>query len=204
MQTSDQLRYTKVAIALHWAIALLIVFNIAFGFFMEDFQPKWKGIVIPMHISSGLTVLALTIVRILWRLTHTPPPFDPSLTAWERTSAHLAHGLLYFIMIAMPLTGWAIISAHEPRPGASIAVWGFIHVPRIWIVEHIDPSVQVQAHDQFVEAHAILGWITLGLLVLHVAAALKHQFFDRHAEFARMGVGDGAQPSPKNAVTEPT
>lgn len=186
---TDAQRYSAVAIALHWAIAALIIFNIAFGFFMEGFKPPLKGIVIPLHISSGMTVLALTVVRIIWRLTHKPPAFTAGMKSWERTAAHLAHGLLYFIMVAMPLTGWAIISAHPPRPGAGPVIWGLFRMPPISAIANIDPATQPAAHDRFVEIHSIGGWLTLGLLVLHVAAALKHQFYDRHAEFARMGIG---------------
>lgn len=188
-QRSEMQRYTTVAIALHWAIAALIIFNLAFGFFMEGFKPPLKGIVVPLHISSGITVLALTVVRIVWRLTHKPPPFSSDLTAWERTAAHAVHGFLYFMMVAMPLTGWSIISAHPPRPGAGPVIWGLFRVPPISAVANIDPSIQVKAHDNFVELHSIGGWIMLALLGLHVAAALKHQFYDRHAEFARMGIG---------------
>jgi cytochrome b561 len=194
-------RYTTVAIVLHWAIAALIVFNLAFGFFMEGFEPALKGIVVPLHISSGITVLGLSVVRLVWRLLHRPPPFSPDLTAWERIAAHAVHGALYFIMIAMPLTGWAIISAHPPRPGAGPVIWGLLHIPPISAVSHIDPTVQPAVHDRFVEIHSIGGWLTLGLLTLHVAAALKHQFYDRHAEFARMGIGASSRER-ENAVTE--
>jgi cytochrome b561 len=96
-------RYTTVAIALHWTIALLILFNLSLGFFMEGFKPQLRAVVVPLHISSGLTVLILTAVRVAWRLTHSPPPFVDGLKRWERTAAHAAHGLIYVLMVLMPL-----------------------------------------------------------------------------------------------------
>ncbi|HTP38411.1 MAG TPA: cytochrome b [Steroidobacteraceae bacterium] len=182
-------RYTTVAIVLHWAIAVLILFNLGFGFFMEGYPPSLKGVIIPMHISSGLTVLALTVLRILWRLAHKPPPFFATLAGWERGAAHGVHFALYLIMIGMPLTGWALISAHPYRPGMGPTIWWLLHVPAISPVAHMEVNAQQAAHESLVQAHSIGGWIAVGLLVLHVGAALKHQFFDREPEFRRMGVG---------------
>lgn len=182
-------RYTLVAIWLHWSIALLIIFNLSLGFFMEGFGQPFRRQFVELHISSGMTVLALSLARIVWRLTHTPPLFSAGTKKWEERTAHVAHSILYFMMIAMPLTGWSIISAHPPKPGAGANVWGLVLVPAIAPVAHIDQSIQKQVHDNLVRAHSIGGWIMIGLLVLHVAAALKHQFHDRQGEFARMGIG---------------
>jgi len=112
-----RLRYTNVAIILHWTIALLILFNLVTGFF-HDFVPK---AVFAFHISSGVTILALTIVRIAWRLTHKPPPYLPMRT-WEKQLANIVHFLLYCAMLASPLTGWAMISAHADKPPAAAAI----------------------------------------------------------------------------------
>jgi cytochrome b561 len=187
---TEKLRYTTVAIALHWAIAALIIFNLGLGFFMEGLAPELKRIIIPLHISSGITVLVLTVLRIVWRLTHRPPPFLAGLAAWERSAAHAVHGLLYVLMLAMPLTGWALVSANQPRPdGGGIMLWSAIPWPAITALSRLEVSVQKPVHDSFVTAHNVGAWIMLSLLVLHVAAALKHQFVDRQAELARMGIG---------------
>jgi cytochrome b561 len=182
-------RYTTVAITLHWSIAILILFNLGVGFFMEGFKPPLRDIIVPLHISSGMTVLALTALRLGWRLTHPPPPLPAEMAAWERRAAHAAHGIIYFLMLAMPLTGWAIISAHPPRPGAGPMIWGLLHLPPIPPVSHLAAPAQKAAHESFVQIHSIGGWIYAALVALHVAAAVKHQFYDRHAQFARMGVG---------------
>ena len=121
-QTADgRTRYTRIAIILHWAIAALIIFNLSLGFFMEGFPPPLRFLVVGLHVSSGMTVLALTVVRIIWRLLHEPPAYPESMKPWERNAAHFAHFLLYAAMVLMPLTGWGIISAH-PRPGSPGAI----------------------------------------------------------------------------------
>lgn len=121
LQTAPNVRYTRVAMWLHWLIALFILFNLALGFFMEDLPPPGRFIVVRAHISAGLTVLALTIVRIAWRLTHRPPPFVQGLRGWERGLAHAVHFGLYAMMLAMPLVGWGLISANPPM-GSPAAV----------------------------------------------------------------------------------
>ena len=189
-------RYTVVAIALHWAIAGLILFNLSIGFFMEDWPPPVRGPMVAAHQSSGLTVLALTVARVLWRLTHRPPALPQDMPGWEQAAAHAAHLALYAMMVILPISGWCIISAHIPHPGAGVWFWGLVHLPPISVVQHIDPdrAMMKLAHDRFVTAHGVLAFILIGLLVLHVAGALKHQLFDGHAELARMGLGRSKSP----------
>lgn len=111
-------RYTRVAMVLHWLIAILILFNLAVGFFMEGMAPDARKIVISAHLSSGVTVLALTVVRIVWRITHRPPSPLRGLGNWERKLAKLVNLFFYFAMILTPLSGWAIISANPPAGSA--------------------------------------------------------------------------------------
>lgn len=206
-EAAARLRYTNVAIFLHWAIAILILFNLFTGFFHHA-VPK---AVFAFHISSGVTILALTVIRIIWRLTHRGPPFLP-MAKWEKGLAHIVHFLLYCAMLLAPLTGWAMISAHVDRPPAAAVqkdaapqpgpppkprqtmIWGLFPLPKLGPVAHLangpDGAVRIkQAHDLFEERHETIGWIFLGLLVLHLAGALKHQFIDRERELARMGIG---------------
>lgn len=182
-------RYTAVAVALHWSIALLILFNLSLGFFMEGFAPPLRGLIVPLHISSGITALALTVLRLVWRLTHRPPPLSEHLSGWERASAHAAHWIIYVLMFALPLTGWMIISAHPWKPTGGALIWGLARLPQIKPIALMDPVVQKSAHESFVTAHSIGGYIFVALLLLHVAGALKHQFFDGEPQFARMGLG---------------
>ncbi len=195
-------RYSRVAILLHWAIALLILFNLTTGFFHHAVP---KGIW-AFHVSSGITILALTLVRIVWRVTHKPPPFLP-MQPWERVAAHVVHFALYFVMLAAPLTGWAMVSTHVDKPAPAAAapgapppaahrmmVWGLFELPKlapiVKIGEQPDGSAKLKAaHETFEGRHLALGWIMLGLLVLHLGGALKHQLVDKQRELARMGLG---------------
>src|SRR5438067_1362981 len=97
-EAAARLRYSKVAIILHWAIAVLILYNLFSGL-LHDVLPKS---VFQFHISSGITILTLTVIRIGWRLTHKPPPFLP-IAKWEKWLAHFVHFLLYCAMLAAPL-----------------------------------------------------------------------------------------------------
>ena len=112
-------RYTQVAILLHWTIAALILFNLFTGFFHHNFP---RG-VMAIHMSSGITVLVLSVVRIFWRLTHKPPPYPVDMPHWERGLAHVVHFSLYAAMLLLPFSGWAMISASPPpgSPGAAYA-----------------------------------------------------------------------------------
>lgn len=202
-----RLRYSKGAIVLHWAIALLVLFNLATGIF-HDAVPK---AIFAFHVSSGITILALTVIRIIWRLTHRAPPFLP-MAAWERWLARAVHFLLYCAMLAAPLTGWAMISAHVDRPAMTGAlhdaapqpappprprqrwIWGLIPLPNLSPIVHIadQPGGQAklkEAHELFEARHETIGWIFLFLLLLHVGGALKHQMVDRHRQLGRMGIG---------------
>jgi cytochrome b561 len=182
-------RYTRVAIALHWAIAALILCNLGVGFFMENLESDWKDVIVPLHISCGLTVLALTALRIAWRVTHAPPPLPEAIAAWEKAAARAAHALMYLLLVAMPVTGWSIISAHPPRPGAGPRFFGLTAIAPLAPISHLAEAPQKAAHATFVELHSIGGWIFLMVLILHVSAALKHQFLDGHRELQRMGLG---------------
>lgn len=120
---AGRLRYTNVAIALHWAIAALILYNLASGLL----RPVMPRGFFALHVSSGITILALTLVRIAWRLTHRPPPLLP-MAGWERTLAHGTHLLLYAAMLALPFSGWAMVSASPPA-GSSGAAYAAAHRP---------------------------------------------------------------------------
>jgi cytochrome b561 len=187
--TDSSGRYTSTAIILHWAIAACILFNLAVGFFMEGLDPDARKIVVGLHVSSGMTVLALTAIRIVWRLTHAPPPFFPGMQRWQVHAAHAVHVLLYLMMVVMPVTGWMFLSAHPPRPGAGVRVWGLFTVPPIEPIAQLKEPLQKQFHDQWVGYHSIGAWILILLLVIHVAAALKHQWREGHPELSRMGIG---------------
>ena len=181
-------RYTKVAVALHWAIAAFILANLSLGIVMEGFKPDTARIAaVRLHESFGLSVFVLTLVRIAWRLTHKPPPFDPHTPAWEKLAAHVTHGFLYFLMLAMPIMGWLIISSNWRRP---MIIYWTLELPPFGPVQQLMPGPDKTAlHDTFVQLHVAGALILFLLLLLHVAAALKHQFWEKQPEFRRMWIG---------------
>ena len=130
---SRNARYSAVAIILHWLIAAMIIFNLSIGYFMEGFAPPFRAIALILHLSAGMTVLALTVLRVIWRLLHEPPAYPSEMKSWEQHAAHFAHFLLYCGMVLMPLTGWAILSAHPPpgSPGAAAKMAAMLHGPLV-------------------------------------------------------------------------
>ena len=207
-------RYTRVAIALHWLIALAIGYNLVSGL-LGEWLPGWC---FAFHISSGLSILILAVARVGWRLTHTPPPLLP-MTQPERWLAHGVHLLLYAAILFVPWTGWVMISANPPAgsPGAAYAqeqraaraaaagepaptprraplFWGMARVPMIGPVADLGRQPagvadQHAFHEKMEAVHRTVAWMLLALLVLHVAGALKHQWIDGEPELSRMGIG---------------
>ncbi|WP_310533724.1 cytochrome b [Novosphingobium sp.] len=204
-------RYTSVAIALHWSIAALVVLNLTVGWWMEDLVEPYRTLVVRLHQSSGMTVLVLALLRIGWRLTHRPPPFDADLSRIERMAASVVHFALYAAMLGLPLSGWALISANPPRYVESTAgkgspvqakpfrqqkyimLWGIVPLRPIGPIQDIarlpgGVAKQEELHERIVSAHAAAGYLMLALIVIHMLGALKHQFLDGKGELYRMGL----------------
>lgn len=173
MTTASE-RYNRTARLLHWLIAGLVIANLAIGLFHEALE----GVVrlIPVHKSIGLTILALTVVRILWRLTWSHPPFPAHVTRAEAAAALGVQGAFYGLMVAMPLTGWIMASA-----GKYPLTWfGLFDIPK-FAVTQTDPAYLVGR-----SAHEVLGWLFAALAVLHIAAALRHHFVLKDRVLQRM------------------
>lgn len=163
--------YDKVAIALHWLMAACIVLMLFLGLTMEDYTPlEARFRAVNFHKALGITLLALAVLRLLWRLGHRPPPLPEHMNRLERLAANASHYLLYFFMIAIPLSGWLFSSAYAKYP---ISFFGLFQVPYL----PLTPNRDVGAF--FAEAHEWLAYALIALLVAHIAAALKHHFYDR-------------------------
>ncbi|MBA3897517.1 MAG: cytochrome b [Sphingomonadaceae bacterium] len=181
-------RYTRVAIAFHWFVAILIVTNVALALSWPHVADESVRPLIGNHKSIGMTVLGLAIMRLLWRLTHRPPPYPPVYARWETRLAHWVHAGLYVLMFALPLSGWIMDSAWEKAADNPNYYFGLFEWPRIAAIMALDPVTKKQVHEGFGAAHEIAGYILYLLVFLHVAGALKHQL-QGHRELARMGVG---------------
>lgn len=166
-------RYNAGARALHWIIAVMIIANLITGLFHD----AMKGIsVMPTHKAIGLTVLVLSVLRLVWRLMYKPPPSPGYHTGFEVFVSKVMHGLLYVLMIAMPLSGW-IMSSPGPRP---LTWFGIFDWPKLAVVK--DSPLAEFAHN----FHGIGGWITLLLILGHVGAALRHHFILKDGTLRRM------------------
>lgn len=168
-------RYTRTAISLHWLMFLLLAGGFSIGAYMADLHVSpLKVKLFAYHKWIGVTLLALGLIRLLWRLTHRPPP-DLPMPRWQAIAAHTAHWLLYVLMIATPLVGWLYSSA---------AGFPIVYL-KLWRLPDLIQKNEELA-KRLVEVHGFLAWTLLWIVVLHAAAALKHAFFDRDATLKRM------------------
>ncbi|WP_164115469.1 cytochrome b [Sphingorhabdus sp. Alg239-R122] len=178
--THDLNRYSRGAIAFHWIIAALVLANYVLVNIAHDLERSAKAVYMDPHKAIGITILVLTVLRIIWRLTHKRPDVAHGVKPWEAMLAKTAHSLFYILLIAIPLTGWMMVSAY----GSSGVDWfGIFEIPALPVEESRD--VGGQLHD----IHEIIGKAMFVLIILHVLGALKHQFFDKLPVLAKMGLG---------------
>jgi cytochrome b561 len=192
-------RYTAVAIVLHWAIALAILGMIPLGWWMgdalEDRDTQAQAIAaFQLHKSIGLTVLLLSLVRLIWRFTHPVPPMPETMKAWERFAAAAVHWGFYFLIVALPLTGWLYVSTawspHDDRPlDVPTLYFGLFQVPHLFGLSHLAEATRASLAEALEFSHSKMAWGAIVLSVLHIGAALKHQFLDRDGVLARMVPG---------------
>jgi cytochrome b561/polyisoprenoid-binding protein YceI len=190
----NEQRYTAVAIILHWAIAAAILSNLFIGWWMQyaigEVAIQARAIAaFQLHKSIGLTVLLLSALRLLWRLTHRPPSLPTGMPRWERFAARAAHGALYILMGLVPLTGWIYVSSQwaDGKPLNVPTLWfGLLHIPHLFDAHAMTGAARTAVSVGSKAAHDYLAWSLAGLLVLHVGAALKHHFFNRDAVLIQM------------------
>ena len=176
---SPSARYSRVAIAFHWVIALMIIGLIIFGILMTNPETPNRFEIYQLHKSFGILVLILSVLRLLWRFTHKPPPLPRGMKPWEAFAARFTHIAFYVIMIGMPLLGWAMVSASELEIPTRI----FGQIP--W------PDMPGIPRDKALEEtlkflHGNIGKATIALIVLHIGAALKHHFVNKDDVLSRM------------------
>lgn len=181
-------RYTGPAVVLHWLIAALIVVNVILIYAVDYVPEDWIRLTIDTHKSTGITVLGLVLMRILWRATHPPPPMPSGYARWERLGANAAHGVLYALMLLLPLSGWMHDSAWKDADVHPMRLFGLVPWPRIGLIQSIEPAAKLELHKLFGWFHEIFGYLLYGLLALHVGGALKHQWLDREPELQRMSL----------------
>jgi cytochrome b561 len=177
--------YSAVAIVLHWLIALGMLTNIGLAWYFGTLKGPAQIAPIGLHKSIGITVLLLTLVRIGWRLTHPAPPLPAAMKRWEVWAAKGTHFVFYLLMLGLPLTGWAMVSASPLIKVHPTVLYGVIPWPTV-PYGGLDSDQLHAVRHFFAETHERLAWLAYATIVLHVAAALKHQLVDRDDVMARM------------------
>jgi cytochrome b561 len=170
-----QLTYGATAKVFHWAIVALLVVQAPLGWLMPGIgQGTAPGAAMSLHVSIGVTILVLIVLRFVWRLTHPVAP-ESGLPAWQRAGAELVHWLLYLAVLATTVTGWTFESAR----GWTIHLFGTVALPRL--VAQGSPLGQAIG-----ELHATMVWVLAALVAVHVLAALLHLLVYRDRVMQRM------------------
>ena len=178
-------RYSTVAIALHWAIAALLFGEVALGLRMEGLHGPLRFAVFQVHKSIGITILLLVALRLALRLIRTPPPVGAH--GWERSLAHAVHALFYLLLFALPLSGWTIVSTS--RIVVPTLLYGTVPLPHLPGLVDLPAGLREAWNTTARFIHVNLVLVLYGLFALHLAGALKHQWFDRDGDIARMAPG---------------
>ncbi|WP_411849579.1 cytochrome b [Stenotrophomonas sp. LGBM10] len=169
--------FNLTARVLHWLMAAMILTMLFVGVTMVA-SLQWRPALIDLHRPLGIAILLLALVRLVNRLRHRPPPLPADLPAWQVAAAHASHWVLYALMLAMPLIGWAMLSAG----GYPIVMWSGVHLPAI--VPH-DPALYAALRN----AHSLLAYVLFATVVAHLSAALFHLWVRRDGVFQAMSKG---------------
>lgn len=174
MDTS--LHYTRTAKSLHWLMALMIFGLLGLGFYMSDLPLSPQKLKLySWHKWAGVTVFLLALARLAWRATHQPPAMPWQMSKLQQAAANVGHVALYLLMLAIPLSGWLMSSAK----GFQTVWFGVLPIPDLLAKDK-------ELGDMLLELHQGLNLLLIALLIVHVAAALKHHFFDKDDVLTRM------------------
>lgn len=190
MPAGQQIRYTMVAIALHWAMAALLLFMIWLGWNMDDHEARYQ-----LHKSVGITLLFLTLFRIGWRLVNLPPPLPGGMKPLEMRLAGLVQTLFYVLMLVLPLSGWLLVSV-SPFQVATV-LYGSLDWPNLPFLEGLRGDSGKLLRGVIENIHSKGAWVLIVLLGLHVAGAIRHQMSPHGGVIGRMF------PSPNRQTVRP-
>ncbi len=176
--------YTLVAIILHWVMALGIIALAVMGLYMTHVKlpPQQLFYLYQLHKSIGITLLLSAFLRLGWRLMHRAPTLPNSISLAQKSVAKVSHWLLYLALFALPLTGWAVVSA-SPFD-IPTALFGVIRWPDLPFLPNLADKNVVEA--VLIDIHAYGAWALIALVVLHAGAALHHHFIKRDDIVRRM------------------
>lgn len=169
-------RYTRTAISLHWLVALALIGTFGLGVYMHELPLSPDKLrLYSWHKWAGVTIFLLVLFRLAWRATHRPPAPPAGMPLWQQRAAAVVHGLLYVLMVAIPLSGWLMSSAK----GFQTVYFGVLPLPDL-----LDKNKELG--ELLTVVHQTLNFTLAGLVLAHAGAALKHHFIDRDGVLARM------------------
>jgi cytochrome b561 len=174
--TNSTTRWGHVAQLLHWVIVILILVQVLIGLQAVDLPLGMKKLaLLAKHKSFGMTILGLAVLRLAWRATNRTPELPDTLKSWERVLAHVTHWGLYGLLFALPITGWLMSSAR----GFPVSWFGLVQIPDL-------VSRNQGLYDAMLQTHHMLVYLLYAVVLLHVAAALKHHFMLKDDVLKRM------------------
>ncbi len=176
---NDSRNWGALSIALHWLVAFLVIGQWGLGLVMAEFikDLELKFDLFQLHKSIGFLIFVLMVLRLVWRFAQPVPALPADMTSLERRLSSFSHWGLYTVLLLMPVAGW--ISVATSKIVVPTRIFGLFTLPNPF---GPDPGL----HEFTEEAHELLAWILLVLIVLHVAAALRHHFIHRNEILLRM------------------
>ena len=169
-------RYTHTAIFLHWLVALALAATFALGFYMADLPLSPNKLKLySWHKWGGVTLLAVVVIRLAWRLTHRPPEFPPGMSHLAQLAAHTGHWVLYALMLLIPFSGWLMSSAQ----GFPVVWFGVVPLPDL-------VAKNKELGELLKTIHVVLNYTLLIAVVGHIGAALHHQLVRKDKTLNRM------------------
>lgn len=169
-------QYGSVSKCFHWGVFILVALMLICGFFMEDLPDSMQGTTYMLHKSTGILILGLIILRLFWRWINITPVLPSATPVLLRFAAHLVHAFLYILLIAMPISGWILSTAAGRIP----AFYGLINMP----FPGIEKSKEIATIAG--NAHEFIAYALLFVIIVHIAAGLKHHFMDKDDILIRM------------------
>src|ERR1700682_3158940 len=170
-------RYTRTAVLLHWLVAMAVLGQIGFGWYLQQIARGTpdRTVFVNFHKSTGMVIAVLILIRIAWRLTHKPPPLPASMPLWERRAARVNHTLLYACMLIMPLAGYTASNFSK----FGVKFFNAVLLPPWGIDDR-------RLYAFFNGLHIITSYVLVALIALHLLAVLRHTVLPRHGILRRM------------------
>lgn len=170
-------RYTRTAVLLHWLVAIAVLGQIGFGWYLQQIARGTpdRTVFVNFHKSTGMVIGVLILIRIAWRLTHKPPPLPASMPLWERRAALVNHTLLYACMLLMPLAGYTASNFSK----FGVKFFNAVLLPPWGIDDR-------RLYAFFNGLHIITSYVLVALIALHLLAVLRHTVLPRHGILRRM------------------